>query len=44
MLVEMGQEVAHDSMGVMEEILGCLLVGLEYLRIVSLSYTERVVL
>lgn len=35
--VEMGQQIAHDSMGVMEEILGSLPVGLEDLRISSLS-------
>ena len=36
--------MAHDSVGVMEEVLGSLLVGLEYFGIVSLSYAEHVVL
>lgn len=36
--------MAQDSMPVMQEILGSLLVGLEYLRIASLSYAEHIIL
>ena len=38
MLVEMGQEMAGDTMRVMEEFLESLPAGLDYFRISSWSY------
>ena len=44
MFVEMGEEMADDSVRTMEEILKCLTIGLDRFRIVPWRYAEDIVL